>query len=156
MQKLNENIKIVATNKKANFNYEIIESYEAGVVLTGTEIKSVRNGKISINDSYCVVKNGEVLMINSHIEEYDFGNRFNHEPKRTRKLLLHKQEINRIVGKVSERGFTIIPLKAYLKNGKLKIEIALCKGKNTIDKKETLKERDLKRQFQKELKEKFY
>ncbi|HOD40699.1 MAG TPA: SsrA-binding protein SmpB [Candidatus Wallbacteria bacterium] len=147
-----EGIKIVATNRKAHFNYEVIESYEAGVVLMGTEIKSVRDGKISIGDSYCIARNGEVMMINSHIDEYTFGNRFNHEPKRTRKLLLHKKEILRLIGKTSERGFSIIPLKAYFKRGRLKVEIALCRGKKSFDKKETLKERDLKKQFQKEIK----
>ncbi|HOT77888.1 MAG TPA: SsrA-binding protein SmpB [Candidatus Wallbacteria bacterium] len=147
-----EGIKIVATNRKAHFNYEVIETYEAGVVLMGTEIKSVRDGKISIGDSYCIARNGEVMMINSHIDEYTFGNRFNHEPKRTRKLLLHKKEILRLIGKTSERGFSIIPLKAYFKRGRLKVEIALCRGKKAFDKKETLKERDLKKQFQKEIK----
>jgi len=147
-----EGIKIVATNRKAHFNYEVIESYEAGVVLMGTEIKSVRDGKISIGDSYCIARNGEVMMINSHIDEYTFGNRFNHEPKRTRKLLLHKKEILRLIGKTSERGFSIIPLKAYFKRGRLKVEIALCRGKKSFDKKETLKERDLKKKFQKEIK----
>ena len=147
-----EGIKIVTTNRKARFNYEVIEAYEAGVALTGTEIKSVRDGKISIGDSYCLARNGEVIMINSHIDEYDFGNRFNHEPKRTRKLLLHKKEINRLMGKTRERGYSIIPLKAYFRRGKLKVEIALCKGKNTIDKKETIKERDLIKQFQKDIK----
>ncbi len=147
-----EGIKIVTTNRKAHFNYEVIESYEAGVVLCGTEIKSVRDGKMSIGDSYCLARNGEVIMINSHIEEYIFGNRFNHEPRRSRKLLLHKKEIQRLIGKTSERGFSIIPLKAYLKRGKLKVEIALCRGKKAFDKKEALKERDLKKQFQKEIK----
>ncbi len=147
-----EGIKIVTTNRKAHFNYEVIEAYEAGVVLMGTEIKSVRDGKMSIGDSYCIARNGEVMMINSHIEEYIFGNRFNHEPKRTRKLLLHKKEIQRLIGKTSERGFSIIPLKAYFRRGKLKVEIALCRGKKAFDKKETLKERDLKKQFQKEVK----
>ena len=147
-----EGIKIVTTNRKAHFNYEVIEVYEAGVVLMGTEIKSVRDGKMSIGDSYCIARNGEVMMINSHIEEYIFGNRFNHEPKRTRKLLLHKKEIQRLIGKTSERGFSIIPLKAYFRRGKLKVEIALCRGKKAFDKKETLKERDLKKQFQKEVK----
>jgi SsrA-binding protein len=147
-----EGIKIVTTNRKAHFNYEVIEAYEAGIVLMGTEIKSVRDGKMSIGDSYCIARNGEVMMINSHIEEYIFGNRFNHEPKRTRKLLLHKKEIQRLIGKTSERGFSIIPLKAYFRRGKLKVEIALCRGKKAFDKKETLKERDLKKQFQKEVK----
>lgn len=147
-----EGIKIVTTNRKAHFNYEVIEAYEAGIVLMGTEIKSVRDGKMSIGDSYCLARNGEVMMINSHIEEYIFGNRFNHEPKRTRKLLLHKKEIQRLIGKTSERGFSIIPLKAYFRRGKLKVEIALCRGKKAFDKKETLKERDLKKQFQKEVK----
>jgi len=147
-----EGIKIVTTNRKAHFNYEVIETYEAGIVLVGTEIKSVRDGKMSIGDSYCLARNGEVTMINSHIEEYTFGNRFNHEPKRSRKLLLHKKEIQRLIGKTNERGFSIVPLKAYFRRGRLKVEIALCRGKKAFDKKESIKQRDLKREFDKEVK----
>ncbi|MEZ7891477.1 MAG: SsrA-binding protein SmpB [Candidatus Wallbacteria bacterium] len=155
MEGIAHGIKIVTTNRKAHFNYEIIETYEAGIVLTGTEIKSVRDNKMVINDSYCLVRHGEVFMINSHITEYVFGNIFNHEPTRQRKLLLHKQEINRLMGKCRERGFSIIPLKSYFKGGKLKVEIALCRGKKTIDKKESIKERDVKRQLEKDYKGKF-
>ncbi|HNY12293.1 MAG TPA: SsrA-binding protein SmpB [Candidatus Wallbacteria bacterium] len=152
MENTGEGIKIVTNNRKAYFNYEVLEKFEAGVSLLGTEIKSVRENKLNLNDSFCLARNGEVMMINSNISGYTFGNICNHEPTRPRKLLLHKYEIRKLTAKCKERGFSIIPLRAYLKRGKLKIEIGLCRGKKAVDKKEHLKERDLKRQFAKDIK----
>lgn len=155
MEHSGEGIKIVASNRKAHFNYEVIDKYEAGIALLGTEIKAVRENKININDSFCLVKGGEMIMINSNISEYTFGNRFNHEPTRPRKLLMHKEEIRKLSSKCRERGFSIIPLRAYLKRGKLKIEVALCRGKKSFDKKDTIKERDLQRQFARDSRERY-
>jgi len=155
IEKKDGGIKIIASNKKAHFNYEVIEKYEAGISLLGTEIKSIRDNNINLGDSFCLVRNGEITMINSHIAEYTFGNRFNHEPRRPRKLLLHKAEISRLYGKSRERGFSIIPLRAYFKNGRVKIEIALCRGKKLFDKKETIKRRDMDKQFKQDIKGKY-
>lgn len=152
MEHTGEGIKIVTTNRKAFFNYEVLEKYEAGIALLGTEIKSVRDNQLNLNDSFCLARNGEITMINANISGYTFGNIYNHEPTRPRKLLLHKYEIRKLAAKCRERGFSIIPLRAYLKRGKLKIEIGLCRGKKAVDKKEHLKERDLKRQFAKDIK----
>ena len=134
-------------NRVANHNYFITDTYECGIVLTGTEIKSIRNGKCNIKDSYAIIKNNEVYLLNTHISTYDKGNIFNHEETRTRKLLLHKKEILKLNNKVNLEGYTLIPLKIYFVKGKAKILLGVCKGKKTYDKKEALKVRDLDREM---------
>ena len=139
-------------NRKARYDYEILDKYEAGIVLTGTEIKSIRKGNANLKDSYAVIKNGEIFLLNMHISEYKEGNIFNHDENRTRKLLLNKSEIKKINDKVSIKGLTIVPLSLYFKNGKAKIELAVARGKHTYDKKETIKQRDLDREMKKTMK----
>ncbi len=137
--------KTAATNRKARYNYEILESVEAGIELKGTEVKSLREGKASLNDSFARVDDGEIFLYNCHISPYEFGNRANVEPLRQRKLLLHKSQIVRLAGKISQKGMTLIPLKIYFKKGLAKVEIAVAKGKLLYDKRESIKtrERDL-------------
>ncbi len=142
----------IIKNKKARFNYEIIETFEAGIVLHGTEVKSLRQKKVSIQESYAKIKNGEVFIVGLNISPYEMGNRFNHEPDRERKLLLHKQEIKRLTGKIQEKGLTLVPLKIYFKNGKAKIELGLGKGKANYDKRKTIRDRDAQRDMQREMK----
>ena len=137
-------------NRQASHNYFITDTYESGIVLTGTEIKSIRNGKCNIKDSYAIIKNNEVYLLNAHISPYEQGNIFNHEETRTRKLLLHKKEILKLNNKVTLEGYTLIPLKIYFKNGMAKVSLGVCKGKHTYDKKESLKEQDIKRELAKE------
>ena len=140
-------IKVMAENRKARFNYAIEDTIEAGIALTGTEVKSIRNGKSTIAESYADSKNGEIWLINATIPEYLQGNRFNHEPKRPRKLLLHRRQINKLIGAVDREGMTLIPLKLYFnEKGRAKIEIALAKGKKLHDKRETEKKRDWSRE----------
>lgn len=139
-------------NKKARYDYELLDKYEAGLVLTGTEIKSIRNGQANLKDSYAIIKNGEAYLLNMHISEYKQGNQFNHEETRTRKLLLHKNEIKKINDKVSIKGLTLVPVKLYFKNGKAKIELSIARGKHTFDKKETIKQRDIEREMKKSMK----
>ena len=134
-------------NRQAQHNYFIVDRFEAGIVLTGTEIKSIRNGKCNIKDSSAIIKNYEVYLLNTHISQYEQGNIFNHEETRTRKLLLHKKEILKLNNKINLEGYALIPLKIYFKNGLAKVELGLCKGKHTYDKKETLKEEDIKREL---------
>ena len=136
-------------NREAKYNYFIEEEIECGIVLTGTEIKSIRDGKVNLKDSYAVIRKNEVYLLNTHISEYKEGNIFNHDPRRSRKLLLHKAEILKLNNKVSQEGLTLIPLKLYFKKNKVKILLGLCKGKKTYDKRETIKERDLKREASK-------
>lgn len=145
-------MKIIAQNKKASFDYFILEKYECGIILKGTEIKSIRATKVSINDSYVRIKNNEAFIINMNIKKYDMGNIFNHDETRERKLLLHKNEIIKLYNKTILDGLTIIPLKVYLKDGLCKVEIGLCKGKKNYDKREALKEKDQKLHIQKTLK----
>ena len=142
-------------NRQATHNYFITDRYEAGIALTGTEIKSIRNGKCNIKDSYAIIKNYEVYLLNAHISQYEQGNIFNHEETRTRKLLLHKKEILKLNNKLTLEGYTLIPLKIYFKNGLAKVELGLCKGKHTFDKKEALKEKDIKRELSKDNKYSF-
>lgn len=142
-------------NRKAKFDYEIIDKYETGIVLTGTEIKSIRNGNANIKDSYGIIRNNEIFLLNMFISEYKEGNIFNHNETRTRKLLLHKNEIKKIDDKIKIKGFTLIPLKLYFVRGKVKVELAIARGKHTYDKKETLKQRDIDREMQKTLKGKY-
>ena len=144
---------MVATNRKAYHDYHVGETYEAGIALTGTEIKSVRQGMVSLRDSYARVENGEVFLYNMNVSPYDAGNRFNHEPRRTRKLLLHKSEIRKLATKTQEKGFTLIPLKVYLKGGRAKVELALAKGKRLYDKREDIKKRDVMRQVDRVIKD---
>jgi SsrA-binding protein len=146
-------MKTVASNKKAYFNYEIIESMEAGIALLGSEVKSIREGRVSLKDCYAEVKNGEVFILHMNISPYEQANIFNHEPLREKKLLLHRQEIKRLIGKIREKGYTLIPTKVILNDrGKVKVEIALAKGKRTYEKRRAIKERDLEREVRAELK----
>jgi len=146
-------VKVVAVNKPARFHYEIIETVEAGIVLQGSEVKSIREGRISLKDAYADIQRGEVVLLNCHISPYEAANRFNHEPERTRKLLLHRREVKRLTGKVQERGLTLVPMKVVLNDrGFVKVELALAKGKKVYEKKEALKERDLAREARAALK----
>lgn len=142
---------MLVVNKKARFNYEIIKEYEAGIVLTGTEIKSVRLGKVQIGDSFARIKDEEVFIINMHISKYEQGNRFNHDETRERKLLLHKREIRKLKEETLKEGISLIPLKMYIKHGKAKILVGVGKGKKNYDKKETIKKRDHEREVRKYL-----
>ena len=134
-------------NRQANHNYFVSDTYEAGIVLTGTEIKSIRMGKCNIKDSYAIIKNIEIFLLNAHISAYDKGNIFNHEETRTRKLLLHKKEILKLMNNFNLDGYTLIPLKIYFVKGRAKVLLGVCKGKKNYDKKETLKERDIQREI---------
>ena len=140
---------ILATNRKARFNYFLSDFLEAGIELKGTEIKSLRLNGASLSDAYVMFKRGEAFIVNMHIAPYEHGNIFNHEPLRTRKLLLHAQEIRKFLGKTKEKGFTVLPTKVYLSHGRAKIEIALGKGKKLYDKRETIKQRDIERDIRK-------
>lgn len=139
-------------NRKARFDYEIIDTFETGIVLTGTEIKSIRSGKANLKDSYGIIKNGEILLLNMYVSPYKEGNIFNHEERRTRKLLMHKKEILKLRDKIMLNGNSLVPLKLYFKNGKAKIELALVKGKKNYDKREALKKRDTLREIKKNMK----
>ncbi len=137
--------KVIAQNKKARHDFFIEDTFEAGIVLTGTEVKSLRQGKVNLKDSFARVRDGEVFLINMHISPYEQGNRFNTDPTRTRKLLMHKREINRLIGQTKEQGYALVPLSLYFKHGFAKVELALAKGKKLYDKRETLKEKEAKR-----------
>jgi SsrA-binding protein len=143
--------KIICRNKRARFDYEIIETMEAGMSLKGTEVKSLRDGKANLIDSYARIKENEVYLIDSHISLYSHGNIQNHDPLRERKLLLHRKEIKRLIGKVREKGLTMVPLSLYFKNGKVKVDLALVKGKRLYDKKEAIKQRDEMRDLEREM-----
>ena len=136
-------------NRKASFNYFIQEEIECGIVLTGTEIKAIREGKANIKDSYAIIRNNECYLLNMHISEYTEGNIFNHDPDRTRKLLLHKKEILKLKTSLEQEGLTLIPIKLYFKDNKLKVSLGICKGKKLYDKRETMKEKDQKREASK-------
>ena len=140
-------------NRQAKFNYEILETLEAGIVITGTEIKSLKNGNANIKDSYAIVKNDEIFLLNMHISQYTEGNIFNHEETRTRKLLLHKKEILKLKNKIDLNGFTIVPLKIYFVKRHAKVLIGLARGKKNYDKREDIKKRDVEREIRKEFKE---
>jgi len=140
--------KLICQNKKAFHNYFIEETYQAGISLLGSEVKSLRDGRVNLGDSYGNVKKGEVFMVDVHISPYPQANRLNHDPLRTRKLLLHKKEIKRLVGKVEQRGYTLIPLKLYFLNGKVKVDLGLAKGKKLYDKRETLKKKTMEREIE--------
>lgn len=142
-----EHVKIIAQNKKARFNYAVEDTYECGIVLEGTEVKSVKAGNISFPDAFAEITGGEVWVRNLHIAEYPFSSVFNHDPDRKKKLLLHREEIKRIRRKVEEKGYTLIPLDFYLKNGRVKVTLGVCKGKKLFDKRADIKERDVKREI---------
>ena len=154
MAKENTAQKLIASNKTARFNYDIGDIYEAGIVLSGTEVKALRAGKANIKDSYAVVNDNEVYLREMHISHYDHGNRFNHEPLRPRKLLLHKREIHKLYGKSREKGLALVPLKLYFKNGKVKVEIGIGKGKKIYDRREDIKQRDERRDISRSFKSK--
>ncbi len=140
-------MEIVSTNKKARFNYEIIEKIEAGVSLKGTEVKSVRNKNVSIGESYAQIKENEVFLHNLHISPYEQGNRENHDPIRVRKLLLHKQEIKKLVSKIQLKGLSLVPLSIYIRKGKIKVELGVGRGKRLVDKRESIKKKTIEREI---------
>ena len=143
-----DKVKVIATNRKARHDYHIEESFEAGLVLTGTEVKSIRAARVNLKESYARVENGELFIYNMHVSPYEPGNRFNHDPLRLRKLLMHKVEISRLAGKVQEKGLALIPLKIYLKKGRVKLELGLARGKKLYDKRRDIAERDSKREME--------
>jgi SsrA-binding protein len=143
-----DNIKIICKNRKARFNFEIENTFEAGIALMGSEVKSLRAGRANLSDSYAKFRQGELFLVDAHISPYDQANRENHDPLRDRKLLIHKREMKKLLGKVTERGFSLIPLKLYFKNGKVKAELALGKGKRSFDKREAIKKKDQRREME--------
>ena len=145
--------KTIAENRKARHDYFIEDTYEAGIVLKGTEIKSLRLGRVNLKDSHARIMNGEVYLVNMHIAEYEQGNRFNHDPTRSRKLLLHRKEIDKLAGLIQQQGYTLVPLKIYIKNGFAKVLLGLGKGKKKYDKREDMKQRQMKRDAERALKE---
>jgi len=140
--------KLICQNKKAFHNYFIEETYQAGISLLGSEVKSLREGKVNLGDSYGDIKRSELFLVDAHISPYPQANRLNHNPLRTRKLLLHKKEIKRLIGKVEQKGYTLIPVKLYFVNGKVKVDLALAKGKKLFDKRETLKKKTMEREME--------
>lgn len=151
-----KNVKTVVVNRKARYEYHIDETLEAGLVLQGTEVKSLRGGKANLQDAYSEIRDGEAWVVNFHISPYDQGNRFNHEPKRPKKLLLQRREINRLYGLTQQKGYTLIPLKVYFKNGLAKIVLAVARGKKLHDKRQDIADRDAKREIDRAVKEKAY
>lgn len=147
------NIKVITDNRKARHDFHIEETFETGIVLVGTEVKSLRAGRVNLKDSYARVENGEIFLFNAHISPYEQGNRFNHEPLRTRKLLMNKYEIRKLIGQVHEKGLTLVPLKMYFKNGRAKVQLALAKGKKLYDKRDDMAARDAKREMEKAFRE---
>ncbi len=148
----NNNFKLLANNKKAYFDYFIEDKWEAGVALYGTEVKSIRMGKVSIKESYIKIENGEVFVYNMHVSPYEKGNIFNRDPIRVKKLLLHRAEINKITGKIAEKGYTLVPLQVYLKDGLIKVEVGLAKGKKLYDKRDSIAKKDVRRESEREFK----
>ncbi len=148
-----DKIKVVAQNKKARHDYFIEQTFEAGIVLSGTEVKSIRQGKVNLKDSYATIEHGEVFLTGMHVSPYEQGNIFNKDPERDRKLLLHKSEINRLAGYVQQKGMTLVPLQLYFKNGKVKVELGVARGKKLYDKREDIARRDAKREIDRKLKE---
>lgn len=153
MSKTKTGVKVLAQNRKARHDYHIEDTYEAGIALTGTEIKSLRAGKVQLKDSFARVENGDVMLHKVHISPYTEGNRFNHEPERTRRLLLRRLEILKLIGATREKGYSLIPLSIYLKGGWAKVELGLAKGKKNYDKREDLKKKDVDREIQRALRE---
>lgn len=156
MAKPKSGIKYIAENRKARHDYFIHDTYEAGISLTGTEVKSLRRGRVNVKDSFCRLEGGEVWLEAMHISPYEQGNRFNHDPLRTRKLLLHKYEILKLIGKVKEKGYTLIPLNLYFKKGRVKVTVALVTGKKLYDKRQASAEKEAKREMDRRLKERRY
>ena len=153
MSDKSEGYKVVSDNRQARYLYEILETYEAGIQLTGTEVKSIRAGRVNLQDGYALIRNGEAWLLNVHISPYTgSGEYFNHEPRRTRKLLLHRQEIRKLIGRVEQQGLTLVPLKMYLKRGLVKVSIALAKGKKVHDKREDIRRRQDQRDIQRAMK----
>ena len=150
-----ENTKTISVNKKARHDYFVIESFEAGIELVGTEVKSIRAGKMNLKESIVKIMKNEVYLINCHVSPYEQGNIFNRDPLRTRKLLLHRKEINQLIGKVQEKGLTLVATKAYLKGRKIKIQVALARGKKLYDKRQTIKDKDINRELERDFKLKF-
>lgn len=150
---MGDQYKVVATNRKARHEYTIVDTFECGLKLQGTEVKSVRLGRVNFKDSFALIENGEVWLYNLHISPYEFGNRFNHEAERKRKLLLHKYEIRKLIGKVKEQGYTLVPLQIYFQRQWVKVELALAKGKKTYDKRDDIAKRDANRQIERAMKE---
>ena len=148
-----EGVKVICRNKRAFHEYNISDAIECGIVLTGTEVKSLRDGSASLEDAYAKIEDGEVWLLGSDIPEYAMGNRMNHKPKRPRKLLLHRREIAKFAGKASERGFTLVPLKMYFKQGRAKVELAVCRGKQLHDKRQAQKKADAQREIRRALSE---
>jgi SsrA-binding protein len=144
--------KTIATNRKAFSDYDILEKYEAGIVLMGSEVKSIREGKVNLKDSYALIKNEEATLLNCHISPYNFAHQFNHEPLRTRKLLLHQHEINRLMGKIKEKGLTLVPLRVYFKGKHIKVEIALAKGRKIWGKRDVKRRKAVDKEVRKALK----
>jgi SsrA-binding protein len=142
-----DEIQSIARNKRARFDYQILDTFEAGIVLKGTEVKSLRDGRANISDAYGIIKDGEAYLLNLHISPYERGGYSNHEPERTRKLLLHRKEIRRLIGAVERQGLTLVPLELYFKQGKAKVALALGKGKKLHDKRDTERERDAQREI---------
>jgi SsrA-binding protein len=154
MAEKQSSIKIISDNRQARYLFEILETYEAGIELVGTEVKSIRAGKVNLRDGYAFIRNGEAWLTNVHISPYEAGGtHFNHEPRRTRKMLLHRQEINKLIGLTEQKGLTLVPLKMYFKNGRVKIVIGLGKGKKLHDKRESVKQRDDKRDMARAMKQ---
>ena len=151
----NTAIKIMARNREASHEYFIEEEMEAGIELMGTEVKSIRAGTLNLKDAWCGIKNGELLVNQMHISPYDHGNRFNPDPRRPRRLLMHKREIMRLYGKVKQDGYSLIPLSVYLKKGRVKVKVGLCKGKKLYDKRQSAAENDAKRQIDRVMKERY-
>ena len=143
-----EGRQVVARNKKARFEYEVLETWEAGIVLRGTEVKSLRDGRANLQDAFARVDGGEIWLYNLHISPYEAGNRFNHDPTRTRKLLLHRQQIRKMIGQVEQKGLTLVALDIYFRRGKAKVTLALVRGKKLHDKRETLRRRDVEREME--------
>jgi len=149
-----EKIKIIAENRKARHDYNVVEAMETGIELCGTEVKSIRAGKVNLKDSFVqITRKGEMVVFNMHVSPYEFGNINNHDPMRTRRLLMHRREIDRLLGKVKEKGFSLIPLKLYFKHGRVKMEVALATGKKLYDKRRDMAEKDARREVQRALKE---
>ena len=148
-------IKVMARNREARHEYFIEEDYEAGIELVGTEVKSIRKGTLNLKDAWCGIKDGELLLNQMHISPYDHGNRFNPDPRRPRRLLMHRREIMRLFGKVKQDGYALIPLSVYLKGSRVKVNVGLCKGKKLYDKRQAAAERDAKRQIDQAMKERY-
>lgn len=143
-----ERVKVVATNRTARRNYTVLDTYEAGLVLVGSEVKSLRDGKMELKDSYGDIRGGEAYLVNAHIAPYDYAHEGGHDPERMRKLLLHRREIDRIAGGLAEKGLTLVPLRVYFKDGRAKVELALARGKSTVDKRQTLRDREHAREIE--------